>query len=57
MADAALKAGVIYCIEPLAPPDNQFIHTVDEAAAIVRAIGSPAVRTMLDCSAAGRVEA
>jgi D-psicose/D-tagatose/L-ribulose 3-epimerase len=57
VADAALKAGVIYCIEPLAPPDNQFIHTVDEAAAIVRAIGSPAVRTMLDCSAAGRVEA
>jgi sugar phosphate isomerase/epimerase len=57
VADAALRAGVIYCIEPLAPPDNQFIHTVNEAAAIVRAIGSPAVRTMLDCSSAARAEA
>jgi len=57
VADGALRAGVIYCIEPLAPPDNQFIHTLNEAAAIVRAIGSPAVRTMLDCSAAARAEA
>jgi D-psicose/D-tagatose/L-ribulose 3-epimerase len=57
VADQALRAGVIYCIEPLAPPDNQFIHPVNEAAAIVRAIASPAVRTMLDCSAAARAEA
>lgn len=56
VADAASKAGVVYCIEPLAAPDNQFVHTVEEAAAIVRAIGSPAVRTMVDCSAAGRAE-
>jgi D-psicose/D-tagatose/L-ribulose 3-epimerase len=56
VADTALRAGVTYCIEPLAPPDNQFIHTVTEAAAIVRTIGSPAVRTMLDCSAAARAE-
>lgn len=48
---------MIYCIEPLAPPENQFIHTVNEAAAIVRAIASPAVRIMLDCSAAARAEA
>jgi sugar phosphate isomerase/epimerase len=57
VAEAASKAGVVYCIEPLAAPDNQFLHTVEEAAAIVRAIASPAVRTMLDCSAAGRTEA
>lgn len=56
VAEAAGKAGVTYCIEPLAAPDNQFVHTVEEAAAIVRAIGSPAVRTMVDCSAAGRAE-
>jgi D-psicose/D-tagatose/L-ribulose 3-epimerase len=30
---------------------------VEEAAAIVRAIDSPAVRTMIDCSAAGQAEA
>ena len=57
VAEAASKAGVVYCIEPLAAPDNQFVHTVEEAAAIVRAIASPAVRTMVDCSAAGRAEA
>ncbi len=32
------------------------MNTVAEAAAIVRAIGSPAVQTMIDCSAAGRAE-
>ena len=50
------SAGVIYCIEPLAAPDNQFVNTVAEAAAIVRAVASPALRTMIDCSAAGRAE-
>ena len=56
VAEAAGKAGVTYCIEPLAAPDNQFVHTVEQAAAIVRAIDSPAVKTMVDCSAAGRAE-
>jgi sugar phosphate isomerase/epimerase len=57
VAGSAREAGVVYCIEPLAAPDNQFVHTIEEAAAIVRAIGSTAVRTMVDCSAAGRAEA
>jgi D-psicose/D-tagatose/L-ribulose 3-epimerase len=56
VADTAADAGVTYCIEALAPPEAQFINTIDEAAAIVRAIGNPAVRTMIDCSAAGRAE-
>jgi D-psicose/D-tagatose/L-ribulose 3-epimerase len=56
VADAARQAGVIYCIEPLAPPEAQFVTTVDEAAGIVRSIASPAVQTMIDCSAAGRSE-
>ena len=56
VADAARQAGVIYCIEPLAPPEAQFITTVEEAASIVRSIASPSVRTMIDCSAAGRSE-
>jgi sugar phosphate isomerase/epimerase len=57
VASAAMDAGVTYCIEALAPPEAQFVTTIEEAAAIVRAIDSPAVRTMIDCSAAGRAEA
>src|SRR5262245_5098929 len=56
IAPAAEQAGVVYCIEPLAAPDNQFIHTVEEAAAIVRAVANPALRTMVDCAAAARAE-
>ena len=36
---------------------NPVVNTVEEAAAIVRAIDNPAVRTMIDCSAAGQAEA
>jgi D-psicose/D-tagatose/L-ribulose 3-epimerase len=57
VADAANQAGVTYCIEPLAPADTPFVNTVGEAASMVRAIASPAVRTMIDCSAAARAEA
>jgi D-psicose/D-tagatose/L-ribulose 3-epimerase len=56
IARDAEQAGVTYCIEPLAPPEAELINTVEEAAAIVDAIGSPAVRTMLDTCAAGRSE-
>jgi sugar phosphate isomerase/epimerase len=57
VAEAAQQVGVVYCIEPLAGPDANFINTVEEAAAIVRAVDSPALRTMVDCAAAGRAEA
>jgi len=57
VADAAAGAGVTYCIEPLAPPENELLTTVEEAATLVRAIDHPALRTMIDCSAAGRSEA
>ena len=57
VAEAAAQARVVYCIEPLSRHETQFVNTVEEAAAIVRAIGSPAVRTMIDCSAAGQAEA
>jgi sugar phosphate isomerase/epimerase len=53
----AVKSGVTYCIEPLAPRETPLINTVAEAAALVREIGSPGLRTMLDCSAAGAAEA
>jgi sugar phosphate isomerase/epimerase len=57
VADAAQQAGVTYCIEPLARNQTAFVNTVAEAAAIVRQIGNPALRTMIDCSAAGQAEA
>jgi D-psicose/D-tagatose/L-ribulose 3-epimerase len=56
VAGAAEAAGVTYCIEPLAHDQTMCVNTVAEAAALVRAIGSRAVRTMVDCCAAGRTE-
>lgn len=53
-AEAAEAAGVTYCIEPLARDETNFVTTVDEAAEVVAAIGSPAFRTMVDCAATGR---
>jgi D-psicose/D-tagatose/L-ribulose 3-epimerase len=52
VAKDAEDAGVTYCVEPLHQPDANFVNTVEEAAAIVRQIGSPAMKTMIDCSAA-----
>jgi D-psicose/D-tagatose/L-ribulose 3-epimerase len=56
IADAAADARVTYCIEPLARNLTGFVNTVADAAAIVRQIGNPALRTMIDCSAAGQAE-
>jgi sugar phosphate isomerase/epimerase len=56
VADAAASAGVVYCIEPLSTHQTAFINTVAEAAAIVGEIKNPAVRTMIDCSAAALTE-
>lgn len=55
-AERAAKAGVLYCVEPLAVDATPLINTVAEAAALVQEIGNPALRSMLDCSAAGRSE-
>ena len=56
VAATARNAGVIYCIEPLSTRETDLINTVAEAARIVDAIGSPGLRTMIDCSAAGQEE-
>jgi sugar phosphate isomerase/epimerase len=56
-ADAAAQAGVTYCVEALSPNQTNFINTVEDAAAIVREIGHPALKTMIDCSSAGLAEA
>ena len=57
VADEAAAAGIAYCIEPLAGRETNFINSVAEAAALVEAIGSPGLRTMVDCSAAALAEA
>jgi len=55
-AEHAAKAGVLYCVEPLAADATPLINTLEEAATLVKKIGNPALRSMLDCSAAGRSE-
>ncbi|QIE57762.1 sugar phosphate isomerase/epimerase [Pikeienuella piscinae] len=52
-AEAAEAAGVIYCIEPLASRETNFINTLAEAAALVAEVDSPGFSTMIDSSAAG----
>lgn len=48
--------GVTYCIEPLSPAETRVVNRLHDAAAIVRRIGSPALRTMFDLSAASAGE-
>lgn len=56
IAPVAQHHGVTYCIEPLSTRETDVINTVAQAARIVDEVGSPALRTMIDCSAAGQVE-
>jgi sugar phosphate isomerase/epimerase len=56
IADDAARAGVVYCIEPLGRHETDFVNTLDEAAAIVRRIDRPALRTMVDTLAARSTE-
>lgn len=55
-AEQAAAARVAYCIEPLAAPDCNFVNTLAEAAEIVRRLGNPALRIMVDTLAAGLME-
>jgi D-psicose/D-tagatose/L-ribulose 3-epimerase len=57
LATAAQDCGVVYCIEPLSRTETPVLNTVAEAAAVVDRIGSPALRTMFDLSAASQSEA
>jgi D-psicose/D-tagatose/L-ribulose 3-epimerase len=53
VALAARSNGVVYCIEPLSEHETELLNTVAQAAEVVRTIGNPHLRTMIDCSAAG----
>lgn len=55
-AAAAARCGVTYCLEPLARRETDLFNTVEECAALVEELGVPALRTMVDCSAAGQTE-
>src|SRR3954467_13360991 len=55
-AGGARKAGVVYCVEPLSSEQTPLINTLEEAAQIVAEVSNPALKTMLDCSSAGRME-
>jgi sugar phosphate isomerase/epimerase len=56
LADTAAACGVVYGIEPLSPQETPLINTQAEAAALVDRIGSPALRTVFDLSAAAQSE-
>lgn len=56
IAEDAEQADVLYCIEPLAHAETAVINTVEEAATVVEAVASPAVRTMIDTCAASQAE-
>ncbi|WP_322470041.1 sugar phosphate isomerase/epimerase family protein [Hydrogenophaga sp. SNF1] len=56
LAPHAAAAGVTYCVEPLGRFETPVINTVAEAADLVDRVGSPALRTMLDVSAASHSE-
>ncbi len=56
-AEAAHDAGVTYLVEPLPRDETDLVNTLDEAAAMVREIGSPALKTMLDTKSAALSEA
>lgn len=57
VAAEAQATGVTYCIEPLAPALTPFVTTVAEAVAIVERVQNPALKTMIDTSAAAGGEA
>jgi sugar phosphate isomerase/epimerase len=56
VAEAAAKANVIYCIEPLSRQQTALVNTIAEAAELVRSIDHSHLRTMIDCSAADLAE-
>ncbi len=55
-AGHAHACGVTYCLEPLAPNETDLINTIEQAVHMIGQVGSPALRTMIDCSAAGQAE-
>lgn len=55
-AEAAAASNIVYCLEPLARPDCNFVNTLAEAAAATQRIGNPSFKIMIDTLAAGLEE-
>lgn len=55
-AECAARDGVVYCIEPLSRCETEVINTISEAVELIRDIGLPSLRTMIDCRAASLTE-
>jgi len=53
---AARQRNVIYCIEPLAPPQTNFINTIDEAFRFVKEVRHPNFKMVFDCRSASASE-
>ncbi|HEX7388048.1 MAG TPA: sugar phosphate isomerase/epimerase family protein [Castellaniella sp.] len=47
---------VTYCLEPLSTRETDIVNTVQQAVQMISEVASPALKTMIDCSAAGQVE-
>ena len=56
-AEAAEAAGVSYCVEALSTRETNFINNLAEVDEILTEVDSPALRTMIDCSASAASEA
>jgi len=56
LAPHAEAAGVTYCIEPLSRAETPVLNTLADAAALLARVRSPALRSMLDLSAAAQAE-
>ena len=54
--EAATRAGVHYCVEPLSVDQTPIINTVEQGMAVVRSINQPGLRTMLDTCSGGKTE-
>jgi sugar phosphate isomerase/epimerase len=52
VAGDAQAAGLVYCIEPLAPRETNFINSVAEGVQLVEAVNNASFLTMIDCCAA-----
>ncbi|MBZ0218364.1 MAG: sugar phosphate isomerase/epimerase [Fimbriimonadaceae bacterium] len=52
----AEDARVTYCLEPLSAEQTDYVNTVSEAIEVIDAIGSPALKTMIDTASAGIAE-